>query len=274
VKHHWALLVLLFQAAAVSASEAVQIPGVGGLQLEGRLYRPDGAGPFPAVVMLHGCSGLWAKGGRPTPTYDDWAQRLQAKGFIAVLVDSFGPRGQKEICTQKERAVSESTDRPRDAYAAVDWLAARADVRRDRIHLMGWSNGGSTVLHSLRPDAPGRAEAKASIRSAVAFYPGCDNPRLRDFRPVAPLLIQAGGADDWTPARACEDLAKRSSQGGPVEIDVYPGAHHAFDRIDGAIRSRPNVRNRASPSGWGATVGPNPEAREAARARTFAFLDR
>ena len=223
---------------------------------------------------MHGCSGMWIAPGKPTPSYDDWARRLQDRGFIAVLLDSFGPRGQKEICTQKQRAISEARDRPRDAYAALRWLATRTDVRAGHVHLMGWSNGGSAVLNTLRPDAPGR-EPKLAFRSAVAFYPGCAALARGPYRPGAPLLIQAGGADDWTPAKHCEALARAAVEAGAeVEIDVYPGAHHAFDRLGGAVRIRPDVRNLSSPTGWGATVGPNPEAREKARERTFAFLER
>lgn len=254
------------------AADDVVVPGPG-LNLGARLYRPEGKGPFPAVVLMHGCAGMWLEEGKPIPTYEDWAQRLQERGFIALLLDSFTPRGEKEICTQKQRKVSEARDRPRDAHAALRWLAARADVRTDRIHLLGWSNGGSAVLHAMRPDAPGR-DPEIAFRSAVAFYPGCAALARAPYRAVAPVLIQAGGADDWTPARDCEKLVRSAAAGGAgIQIDVYPRAHHAFDRIAGRVRFRPDVRNVASSTGWGATVGPNPEARAKARERTFGFLD-
>jgi len=139
---------------------------------------------------------------------------------------------------------------------------------------MGWSNGGSAVLNALRPDAPGR-NGERVFRSAVAFYPGCAALAKAPYRPTSPLLIQAGGADDWTPARYCESLVREAVMAGSdIQIDVYPGAHHAFDAVGGVVRSRPEVRNLSSPSGWGATVGPNPEAREKAMQRTFEYLER
>jgi dienelactone hydrolase len=269
---HLIWLMALFLCWGARAAEDVVFPGAG-IELAARLYKPEGSGPFPAVVLMHGCSGMWIDPGRPNRSYEDWARRLQDRGFIALLLDSFGPREEKEICTQKQRRVSESGDRPRDAYAALQWLAARPDVRLSQIHLLGWSNGGSAVLHALRPDAPGR-DPKLAFRSAVAFYPGCAALARAPYRPIAPILIQAGGADDWTPARHCEALVRSASEAGSeVRIDVYPGAHHAFDRIDGRVRVRPDVRNLASPTGWGATVGPHPQARERARERTFRFLE-
>jgi dienelactone hydrolase len=110
------------------------------------------------------------------------------------------------------------------------------------------------------------------FRSAVAFYPGCADLAKSDYRPRFPLLIQAGGADDWTPARHCETLAAASKQGARIDIDVYPGAHHAFDGT-GKVRARPEVRNPSNPTGWGATVGGNPQARAKSIERTTAWID-
>jgi dienelactone hydrolase len=269
VKHLVAALVLSLAGSVWAAGEAVGFPGPG-LELAGRLYRPTGPGPFSAIVMLHGCSGLWAKSGEPTASYAFWAEHFRDKGYVVLLVDSFGPRGEKEICTQMKRKVSPATDRPRDAHAALHWLAARKDVHPARIHVMGWSNGAMTVLHALRPGAPGSAAA-VKFRSGVAFYPGCAALAKSDYRPTAPLLIQAGGADDWTPAPPCEDLAAKPPA-GLVEIDVYPGAFHSFDGVGRPVRERPDVRNPNRPSGRGATVGPNPEAREKSIARTTGWI--
>jgi dienelactone hydrolase len=267
-----ALAALVFLAAGLvqAAGEPVRLPGPG-VELAGRLYRPPGEGPFPAIVMLHGCSGLWGKGGEPTASYAFWAEHFRAHGYVALLLDSFGPRGESEICTQATRRVSAATDRPRDAYAALAWLAARHDVDPGRIDLMGWSNGGSAVLHSVKAQAPGRPADGPGFRAAVAFYPGCADLAKAPFQPAVPVLIQAGGADDWTPARHCETLAA-AAPAGTVEIDVYPGAHHSFDRVGGRVRERPEVRNPSRPGGRGATVGPHPEAREKAIARTTAWL--
>ena len=272
VKRTIAMLVLA-ASAHLAGAEQVAFPGPS-LELTGHLHLPEGKGPFPAIVLLHGCSGMMDRRGVPTQSYAFWAEQFRQRGFVALLVDSFGPRGEREICTQAIRRISESVDRPQDAHAALHWLASRDDVDPKRIHLMGWSNGGSTVLHAIKPDAPGRAVDGPRFRSAVAFYPGCRGLTRRGYKADVPLLIQAGGADDWTPADYCERLVKDAVQAGsPVEIDVYPGAHHGFDRMDGRIRFRPEVRNPSRASGRGATVGPHPEARAKAIERATAFVE-
>jgi dienelactone hydrolase len=188
------------------------------------------------------------------------------------LLDSFGPRGRKEICTEGIRSIHPARDRAADAHAALAWLAARPDVRRDSIHVLGWSNGGITVLQALasrkREAPPGLA-----FRSAVAFYPNCLG-LVDTFTSRVPLLIQAGGADDWTPARTCEAMvAAARERGVPIEIDVYEGAHHAFDGVDGHVRFRPEVRNISSPTGRGAHVGRDPVAQEKSWIRVTEFIE-
>ena len=264
----------LSSGLALAGGEEVRLPGTG-LELVGRFYpAPAGKAPAPAVVMLHGCSGMWARNGEPTRSYERWAEHLRKLGFAALLLDSFGPRGEREICTQAERRIHPDRERVEDAYAALRWLAARPGIDPDSIHLLGWSNGAMTVLHAMNEDAPGRGALGPRFRSAMALYPGCNALTRTQWRPTAPLLIQAGGADDWTPARYCESLALRArDSGAQVEIDVYEGAHHGFDRIDGKVRVRPEVRNPSSPTGWGATVGPHPEARRKAFERVTAFLE-
>ena len=243
------------------------MPG-NGLELAGRLYQPRGPGPFPAVVLLHGCSGMWDRNGKPNANYDHWARRLRDAGFIALLLDSFGPRGEREICTQADRRVRPGRERRGDALAALAWLTRRPDVDTGRVHVRGWSNGGTTVLHvaAERPGAP-------RFRSAIAFYPGCRVLARSPYKPGIPLLILAGDADDWTPAAHCEALAEGARTHEPnIDIEVYPGAHHAFDAIRGRERFRPDVSNPTNATGRGATVGPHPEARDKAWARALEFL--
>lgn len=269
-----ALILLLAAAGLVLAAESeVRLAGPG-VELKAYLFRPEGKGPFPAIVMMHGCSGLYGKTGRPTRSYQFWAEHFRDRGYVTVLLDSFGPRGEREICTQKDRRISEAADRPRDAHAALAWLAGRPDIDPARISIMGWSNGGTTVLNSVKPDAPGREANGLRFRAAIAFYPGCSAFIRTSLKPTVPLLIEAGGADDWTPARHCETLVRKSrGEGSPIAIDVYPDAHHGFDSLDLGERVRPDVRNSGSKSGWGATVGTNPEARAKAIVRTTEWLE-
>jgi dienelactone hydrolase len=273
VKRCWAGLVACVVGVAW-AGTPVYFPGPG-VELTGRMAVPEGKGPFPAIVMLHGCSGLWARRGpEPTPFYQSWEDHFRSRGYVTLLVDSFGPRGEKEICTQKVRRVSEARDRPRDAFAALQWLASQANVDAGRVHVMGWSNGASTVLNTVGPNAPSVSLAAPDFRSAVAFYPGCAVLARSSYRSRTPVLIQAGAVDDWTPARPCISMAQEARAAGvDLEIDVYEGAGHGFDGPGTLLRSRPEVRNPSNPTGWGATVGPHPAARARALERVTAWIE-
>jgi dienelactone hydrolase len=252
-----------FPALEDFAGEAVQLSAL--------QFRPPGAGPFPALVLLHGCSGMYTPSGYITASYRRWAEVLAEDGYIALLVDSFSPRGYRTICELQKRPIRESRERVEDAYAAARWLDRQSYVAAGRIGLLGWSNGGTGTLYAMRP----ASRVEPAFRAAVAFYPGCRtlSRAKTPYQPYAPLLILAGAADDWTPAAPCAhlvDIAK--SEGASADIVIYPGAHHSFDRVNLPVRYRPNVRNLNKPDRLGATVGGHPEAREAAIRRTQEFF--
>jgi dienelactone hydrolase len=193
-------------------SSAAQYGGIA--NLAGRLKKPDGSGPFPAVVLLHGCGGM-------QPGRDNaWAERLSGWGYATLQVDSFRPRGLSSVCTYSGR---EATDilqqRVTDAYDAKRYLAGLSFVDRRRIAVMGWSHGGATTLETVytKTDDPFHA---------VAFYPSCRR-MLTGLN--APLLILIGEADDWTSAARCGEMMPKEQAAPEVLLKVYPGAHHAFD---------------------------------------------
>ena len=131
--------------------------------------------------------------------------------------------------------------------------------------LMGWSDGGSTVLTAGRalPDLP-----PGLIRGMVAVYPGCRVPaETKDWAPAAPLLILMGEADDWTPAAPCHALADRLP--GKVTLVTYAGAYHDFDSPNQKVRIHSGL---ATPVGGTAHSGSDPAAREDALRRVPAFI--
>ena len=171
----------------------------------------------------------------------------------------------------QKRPILESRERLEDANAALQWLNRQSYVAAGRVGLMGWSNGGTGTLYTMRDTR----RMEPGFRAAVAFYPGCRtlSRAKTPYRPYAPLLILIGEADDWTPAAPCKLLAEVArAAGAPFEIVSYPGAHHSFDRINSPVRYRPNVRNLNKPDRLGATVGEHPQAREDAVKRTLAFF--
>lgn len=266
------LLIVLAGAARPSHAEQVAFPGAD-ISLKGELFLPKGSGPFPAVVALHGCGGLFGKDGGLSPRHADWAKRLADAGFVVLLPDSFGSRELDEQCRTSERAVRASRERIDDAFAAAAYLQTRADVKPDAINLLGWSNGGSTVLYTLReaakrgPDQP--------FTKAVAFYPGCRVPLERgNWHTPVPLLLLIGEADDWTPAEPCKRLVSAAAAAGePASIVTYPDAYHDFDHPDLALHVRKGLAYTAHGDGV-AHTGTNPAARAAAITRVLAFLAR
>jgi dienelactone hydrolase len=239
----------------VPAQESVVFAGRNGVSLTGKLHKPAGAGPFPAIIALHGCSG---PGGKREA---DWTLRLVSAGFAVLHPDSFGSRGLGSQCTVGDRTIR-SRQRAEDAFAAAEWLASRPDIDRARLGLLGWSNGGTAVLSAARTI---RAPRNVEFRQAIAFYPGCRAFAAEDFLTRIPLTILHGLADDWTPAEPCRLLPG-------VRFIGYADAHHDFDHPELPLRRR---KAAFSADGSGTvTVGTNKAAREAAIAETMAILGR
>ena len=266
------------QAQSQPGPEQVPVPSLdspGGVavHLPGHWFRAPGVGPAPAVLALHGCGGLYDGRGRLAERYVELAARLNALGVHMLATDSLQPRGEKELCTQRtgQRKVTQ-LQRRRDALGALQWLAAQPGVDASRLGLLGWSNGGSTVLAASNQRHPEVAAARVRPSLVVAFYPGCESELQRGYLGVAPLLLLLGDADDWTPAAPCATFAARlKNNEQPVNITLYPGAFHDFDNPTGKFRVRSEVPNGVN-AGKGVTVGPDPKAREDAMARIDALL--
>lgn len=260
-------------APPAPAAERVQIPAED-VALRAVVYRPQGAGPHPAVIALHGCGGLFNNQGRPSARHADWGARLAAQGFVVLMPDSFGSRGLGSQCGVAARQVRASRERVADVLAARNWLQAQRDVKPEAISLMGWSNGGATVLAAIREDRK-PADGAPDIARAVAFYPGCrgqaESPM---FRARVPLLILMGAADDWTPPAPCISLARAAAlRGENVELRLYADAYHDFDHPERRLTQRSGLAFSAGEAGT-ATIGTNDEARRDAIARVPNFLAR
>ncbi len=199
-------------------------------KISGYLFRPEGAGPFPAVVFLHGCGGFHRTFKRRER---HWARRFLRWGYVVLIPDSLTPRGVRNICRRGENhGITNSSTRDRDAYGALQFLQGLPFVHAGRVGAMGWSHGGGTLMYAMRGEQDKRihplpGDTAARFGAAVAMYPRC--PRSgRIF--YAPLLILIGESDDWTFAARCKTMAPKSrAGGGPVNLKVYAGAHHGFD---------------------------------------------
>ncbi len=205
-------------------------------QLTGHLYHPQGPGPFATVILLHGCGGIF-------PRHHGWARQLRDWGYLTLVVDSLGPRNVPDICDEVFLSLNRIDVHMRvlDVYGAWDYLRALPEVDAGRMGLIGWSHGGITILTALNRvlvetfDWPRQA-----FRVAVAWYPLCGGDGV-----TTPLLILIGDQDDWTPARACQQMLRDlSPASAPVQLQVYPGAYHGFDRLGASRVYRGHVLER------------------------------
>jgi dienelactone hydrolase len=160
-----------------------------GDMIEAWLSKPDGPGPFPAVVTLHGCAGL-----RPASRAAA-ADHLNAWGYVALVVDSFTTRRITEACDKP------MPNRHADALGALAYLAKRPFVDPQRIALIGRSQGGIVGLQvaSSPPDIFDVPEG-LRYKAIVAFYPWCG--AAADELTI-PTLVMTGDADDWSPVKDC-----------------------------------------------------------------------
>ena len=265
-----AVATITANAAAAAPAAPVLVPSLDtGIGLPGHWFAAPGAATAPAMLLLHGCGGLHDRQGRLERRYVDAAAQLNSLGVHALVVDSLTPRGERELCTQAvgTRQVTQQ-QRRRDALGALSWLAAQPAVDAARIGLLGWSNGGSSVLAATNTGHPEVRAAQVRPSLAVAYYPGCAAELQRGYRPVAPLLLLLGEADDWTAAAPCKALA---AQAGPaVQFEAYAGAFHGFDG-QSPPRLRKDVPGGTNP-GQGVHVGADPQARSAAALRLEQFI--
>lgn len=233
--------------------------------------RPTGPGPFPAVVLFHGCHGLSA-------STHDWARWFRDRGYVALSVDSWGPRGTGDGCVPS-LADLPNTERFDDAVGALRFLHSASYVDRTRIGAMGWSNGGVFALAVVNGASLERARQRGvempapGFAAAVGVYPGgCYS--LVEEQIVRPLLVLIGDADDWTlPGECVRMVEAMRGRGADASIVLYPGAVHYFDVEGPPRRFLPEVANHNRPGGCcGATVGYDGFAAGDARARVADFF--
>jgi len=265
-------LMALMPDMASAAYDRIEIP-LADIKLQAFTARPDGPGPFPAVVALHACDGLVDAAGALLPQYRAWGDRLVSLGYAVIFPDSFASRGHGSQCRQRMRAARASRTRIADANAARRWLQVQSFINAERVSLMGWSHGATAALYSIRRRAEVR-DGTPDFRSAIAFYPTCGRLGLTAWSGRVPTLILIGRADDWSAASACEQMvAGARGRSAAVQIIVYPGAYHNFDRANEPLHELTGIANTASGNGR-VHVGTQAAARDDAIRRVREFLGR
>jgi dienelactone hydrolase len=217
--HALAAIILSTALAACVTSERIQFPtatdtmwGPESTRVPALFFKPQGAGPFPAVVILPTDAGL-------TPhVTDDWPKFLTMNGYAVMTVDSYTPRRMKGGGDTNAKWIAQS----KDAYGALDYLAARVDIDPDRIAVIGFSNG-AVAIGELMMRASARPAGAKDFKAAVSVYGRCRE--LTAFnRDKMPLLIIAAERDIRLNA-SCINAIKNEGYEGVI----LKGAYHGFD---------------------------------------------
>lgn len=269
--------VSLMIPAVAAAQEKVSFPSTDGdlkggmpTTITGYLYKPAGAGPFAAVVGLHGCGGIidvpgLAGGPGISPLNGQWGEILSSRGYMVLWIDSFRSRGQGSMCglPASTAPVLPNREMPRDALGAMNYLRSRSDVRPNSIAILGQSYGANAMMFTIADGAlPKSVPPEEDFRAAVAFYPGCRSLLDAHWRPRQPMLLLMGESDNVVPVAPCKEIAAHSEGRPPIDAHFYPNTYHIFDH--------PNLPQFVNDLGW--ILASNPEARADAINRVTQFL--
>jgi dienelactone hydrolase len=258
-------------AAPLPAPQQVEIPLGSGI-LHAQLYKPDGDGPFPVVIALHGCGGLAGHSEPVQPRYRDWAEQLLKAGNAVLLPDSYGSRELGPQCRVKERRVLARRERVADIMASRQWLVQQPWAAHSRISLLGWANGASALLWAVRPQLSSR-NVEPDFRSAVAFYPDCRLSSGLGWSARVPTLLLIGAKDDVSSPPACRQMIDGAhGRSALARIVVYPGAYHDFDRANFPLHAIVGTADASLPERG--HVGTDPEARADSQKRATEWLAR
>ena len=214
-----------------------------GLATAIEVVRPEGDGPFPVVIQLHGCGGCKPLQGR-------WAQAVREAGWAAVVVDSFAHRQISNmeayglVCTGLKLRGAE---RAGDPFAAMEWVRRQEWADADRMVVGGWSHGGWTALDAMAMEPGAEIERQtgltgvgdkplAGLVGAFLVYPYAGPPSLARAHglrvDVAPLAI-VGGRDSIVGGRSLASALQRMrTPGAPIEVVFFDTATHAFDEAE------------------------------------------
>jgi dienelactone hydrolase len=255
------------------------------LTIKGKLSMPAGCGgarKVPAVVILHGSSGVDARG-------DFYEAALNQAGIATLQIDMWEARG---VTGGANRPNAPILTEP-DAFSALAFLATQPNIAADRIGVLGFSWGGVMSLAAAEQLYAGMFGGGRQFKAHVAHYPVCYayNRTFPGLPPPAqfgtqflhltgaPVLIEVGSSDDYdNGAGHCRALAQavNPSNGNAVQVVEVPDSEHAWDRLMVPITVADPFGNEGSIFVTGkiptVQLAPNVEQAYAARERVVRFF--
>jgi Dienelactone hydrolase and related enzymes len=209
-----------------------------------------------------------------------WARWLADRGYVAFVVDSFGPRKEPADCKADGKPDAAATERFDDAIGALKYLQAQPFVIPERVASFGWSQGGVFAMVVINGPTLERARARGVVlprvgyAAAVAMYPGGCRDYAKELV-IRPLLLLIGGADDWTPPQYCREMAANvKARGADVTLVEYKGAYHYFDVVGQQKQVLKEIEQPFNLGTFGVTVAYDAEAAADAQRQVEIFLAR
>lgn len=218
-----ALVLPGFTSSDIVYKSMAIVAGADGADIRASLTKPDGGGPFPAVVMLPPCAGL------NVAMRQDWAQYLAGQGYVSLSADSIGSRDMKNCLSHgipgRRQLFSSWIG---DAFGALDHLARLPYVDRDRIAVIGFSNGGIVLGEYIARDLA--TPAGLRFKAAISVYTHCNGSQRPGGDPVSgtpriPWMVLNGALERDEMNGPCSMLKGRSN----FTMHLVENAHHGFD---------------------------------------------
>lgn len=180
------------------------------------IEKPDGAGPFPAVILVSGDFGLDLE--FSNKHFDNVQKRLVDLGFYTLRLNYVAARNATTCLDVPTWEVAD------DIYIAANYLNREKYVKKGAINLIGWSWGGASAFWSLSQTDN---RNPANVDAVIAYYPHC--PAANDWDSEIPVLVLGGGIDLISPIKKCNFIFNNVGKPDKLTVMVYDSARHGFD---------------------------------------------
>jgi carboxymethylenebutenolidase len=196
-------------------TSVVSVPRANGAGVMDSFFaKPEGAGPFPGMIVIHEIFGL-------NPNIRQICQAFAGQGYAALAVDLFSNRNRAACMMQIFHGIMfRPLNNPilADLNSAFDFLKQKTDVDAERIGAVGFCMGGSYALQM--------AVTAKNMKAASVFYGA--NPKPLDTVAQACPIMGSYPDKDFTTRAAHELEAKLVSYNIPHDIKIYENTQHSF----------------------------------------------
>ena len=226
---------------AVTAGKKLVVKGAprgDGEDLDALLFKPVNAGPYPALIALHGAGGIF-------PYQLWWAREISKLGYVVLFIDHYCTRGylcehasddtdQRRGTIMRNWQQVDPKQRVMDAIAGYIWLSNKNYVKKDKIGLIGWSWGGSSAMFAQKL-ARRLSLPNGGFKATISFYPNLkyviDKPQWERTGPIEQPLLILYGKDDILESDEAYKVLQSSGFPAPIKIFGFEGAYRKFDEL-------------------------------------------